>query len=167
MHHDFADTVVRHLHRFALSGMKSSFLMFLHSLYSNISTHSFCCTLYILLQSFMRSFTTNNFQITDVLSPMFDMELHSAVDVDPIDLPESDDDDEYKESIMALDASYLALEQQLSIAGVLLHNNVYSMLNVYMFLNISYIDQCVKLSDFFYFSFLLMRTLLAFFTYYV
>lgn len=47
-------------------------------------------------------------------------------------ISDADDDDiKYKASKVALDASYFALEEQISVAG--LHNNIYSFTEISVF----------------------------------
>jgi hypothetical protein len=167
MHNDFFDTAIRHLSMFDLSDFKSTFLMFLQFGASNISINCFSRNMYTFIRLIVRSRTVFNVCIVDMLSQFEDTDYNSQEDIEQIDWSELDDDEEYKASIIASEASNFALEQELSVAGVRLLNNVYSLSNMSFFLNFSYLEAYNNVSTFISLFKILLLSNLAYFVQYV
>lgn len=144
VHNDIYDTLVRNLNMFDLSGLKSTFIMFLKYASYNISLISLSSNLFQILQLLVRSRNILNVYTTDMLDHVDDTDSS----VEQLDLSELNDDDEYKAAVLSIEASNFALEQQLSVAGMLLHNQMYSISNMLVILNCSYLDLYKKYSMF-------------------
>lgn len=164
IHTDFFDTAVRNLHMFNLRGLKSTFLMCLQFCSINISTNYAFLNMYDFLQSILRSRTVFNLY-SNTLSEAEYSDSDSQEDVTQLDI--DDDDEEYKASIIASDTSNLALEQQLSVAGLRLLNNIYSLSDVSIFLNFSYLQFYYNLYVFLHMFFMMLLSNFVYFVHYV
>lgn len=169
MHSDIFDSVVRHLSMFDLCGLKSTFLMFLQFCVSDISFYVFRRQLSTFLRLIVRSRTVFNTYTIDRLLKIDDIDENDIADVESeqTDLSEIDDDEEYKASIIASEVSNIALVQQLSTAGVRIHNQVYSLVNISMFFNYSYIQFYATLHVFCYLFIMSLLFNLVYFIHYV
>lgn len=138
MHYDFFDVLARNLYYNDIMHMKSTFLMMLDFVYSNISINSFLNNVCILTHIIMRSRTSHNMYVTDILLNYKKNETDASASNNA--LLNSDDDDEYKTSQLSLEASYFVLEQQLSVAGYVLYNNVCDFANIKTVIEFSYMS---------------------------
>ena len=141
VHSDLVDVVSRSMHYFNIMNIKPTFVMLLHFVHSNISIHSFFCNILMFVQVIMRSRTKDNMYVNDTLLYMKFDEVEYVSEIhDEVHDEDEDDDEEYKASQLALDASYFELEQQLSLAGFILHNSLYSFQSVNTFISFGYLN---------------------------